>query len=56
MPSVGFEHATPTTKRPQTYALDRAATEVGVGGYNYKILYPCSHNSMFNKHYTITQI
>jgi hypothetical protein len=29
MPSAGFEPATPTTKRPQTYALDRAATEVG---------------------------
>jgi hypothetical protein len=26
MPSAGFE---PATKRPQTYALDRAATEVG---------------------------
>jgi hypothetical protein len=30
MPSVGFEPATPATKRPQTYALDRAATEVGI--------------------------
>jgi hypothetical protein len=29
MPSEGFEPATPATKRPQTYALDRAATEVG---------------------------
>jgi hypothetical protein len=29
MPSAGFESATPATKRPQTYALDRAATEVG---------------------------
>jgi hypothetical protein len=28
MPSAGFEPATPATKRPQTYALDRAATEV----------------------------
>jgi hypothetical protein len=25
MPSAGFEPATPATKRPQTYALDRAA-------------------------------
>jgi hypothetical protein len=24
MPSAGFEPATPATKRPQTYALDRA--------------------------------
>jgi hypothetical protein len=29
MPSAGFEPETPATKRPQTYALDRAATEVG---------------------------
>jgi hypothetical protein len=29
MPSAGFEPATAATKRPQTYALDRAATEVG---------------------------
>jgi hypothetical protein len=29
MPSAGFENATPPTKRPQTYALDRVATEVG---------------------------
>jgi hypothetical protein len=29
MPSAGFEPATPATKRPQTYALDRADTEVG---------------------------
>jgi hypothetical protein len=30
MPSAGFESATPATKRPETYALDRAATEVGI--------------------------
>jgi hypothetical protein len=29
MPSAGFQPATPATKQPQTYALDRAATEVG---------------------------
>jgi hypothetical protein len=29
MPSEGFEPATPATEWPQTYALDRAATEVG---------------------------
>jgi hypothetical protein len=28
MPSAGFEPVTTATKRPQTYALDRAATEV----------------------------
>jgi hypothetical protein len=35
MPSAGFETATPATKRPQTYALDRAATEVGIYIYNH---------------------
>jgi hypothetical protein len=29
MPRSGFEPAIPPTKRPQTYALDRAATGIG---------------------------
>jgi len=29
MPHVGFEPATPASKRPQTHALDRATTRVG---------------------------
>jgi hypothetical protein len=29
MPRVGFEAATPAIKRPQTYALDRAAAGIG---------------------------
>jgi hypothetical protein len=29
MPLAGFEPEIPATKRPQTYALDRAATEIG---------------------------
>jgi hypothetical protein len=29
MPSVGFEPAIPATERPQTHALDRAATGIG---------------------------
>jgi hypothetical protein len=32
MPSAGFEPATPATKRPQTYVLHRAATEVVIFG------------------------
>jgi hypothetical protein len=28
MPRAGFESATPATKRPKTYALDRAATGI----------------------------
>jgi hypothetical protein len=31
MPSAGFEPVIPATKRPQTYALDYAAT--GIGNY-----------------------
>jgi hypothetical protein len=30
MPLAGFEPAIPATKRPQTYFLDRAATEIGL--------------------------
>jgi hypothetical protein len=30
MSSEGFEPAIPANKRPQTYALDRAATGIGV--------------------------
>jgi hypothetical protein len=29
MPSAGFETAIPAIERPQTYALDRAATGIG---------------------------
>jgi hypothetical protein len=32
MPPVGFEHTIPTSSRPQTYALDLAAT--GIDTYN----------------------
>jgi hypothetical protein len=34
MPPVGFESTIPADERPQTYALDRAATENG----NFKVL------------------
>jgi hypothetical protein len=30
MPPAGFEPAIPAGERPQTYALDRAATGIGV--------------------------
>jgi hypothetical protein len=29
MPSVGYEPATPETKQPQTYALERVSTRIG---------------------------
>ena len=30
MPPVGFEPTIPASEWPQTYALDRAATETGI--------------------------
>jgi hypothetical protein len=30
MPLVGFEPTIPASARPQTYALDRAATGIGI--------------------------
>ena len=35
MPPVGFEPMISAGERPQTYALDRAAT--GTGNFNYRI-------------------
>jgi len=29
MPPIGFEPAVPPSERPQTHALDRAATRIG---------------------------
>jgi hypothetical protein len=41
MPRAGCEPETPATKRPQTYALDRAATGIGTSAvlplYNYAL-------------------
>jgi hypothetical protein len=33
MPRAGFEPVTPATKRPQTYALHRAATGIGTSSF-----------------------
>jgi hypothetical protein len=33
MPRVEYEPAIPATKRPQTYALDRAATGIGLAPF-----------------------
>jgi hypothetical protein len=38
MPRAGFEPAIPATKQQQTYALDRATTEIGAKLFNYLIL------------------
>ena len=33
MPQVGFEPEVPANERPQTHALDRAATGIGILGF-----------------------
>jgi hypothetical protein len=38
MPEAGLDPAILETKRQQTYALDRAATEIGLKRCNYKHL------------------
>jgi hypothetical protein len=44
-PPVGFEPTIPASARPQTYALDRAAT--GTGVLNFK----CSHDRTVHRHW-----
>jgi hypothetical protein len=41
MPRAEFETATPARKRPQTYALDRAATGIGIYIYIYVCVCVC---------------
>jgi hypothetical protein len=43
MPSAGLEPAIPATKRPQTYALDRADTGMGVSEH---FAYKCQQVSV----------
>jgi hypothetical protein len=38
MPPVGFEPTIPASTRTQTYALDRAATVIGAGWFQLKLL------------------
>jgi len=38
MPPVGIEHTIPSGERPQTYNLDRAATETDQEGHNNAII------------------
>jgi hypothetical protein len=51
MPSAGFEPATPATKRPQTYVLDLAATEVGL--YPFLIYFKCIYHKNEAQAYNI---
>jgi hypothetical protein len=52
MPRAGFEPATPATKLPQTYALDRAATGV-LFNYHYDDDDDEPTTSMFVLYYNI---
>ena len=38
MPPAGFEHAIPATERPQTHALDRAATGIDAAWYRLPLI------------------
>jgi hypothetical protein len=53
MPPVGFEPTIPASARPQTYALDRAATGIGTrGNMHLKISAECMNSQItreFNK-------
>ena len=39
MPPVGFEPTISASERPQTYALDGAATGTGINKYKYIYIY-----------------
>jgi hypothetical protein len=39
MPRAGFKPTIPATKRPQTYALDRAVTGIGITNYKLRIYF-----------------
>jgi hypothetical protein len=39
MPRAGFEPAIPATKRPQTYALDRAAIGIGFISWCHQVFF-----------------
>jgi hypothetical protein len=49
MPPAGFELAILASERPQTQAVDRAATGIDVTG-NSEILYPTSFRSVFSQY------
>ena len=40
MPPAGFELAIPASERPQTHALDRAATGIGSAALRIPFVYP----------------
>ena len=51
MPPAGFEPAIPASERPQTYALDRAATGVGKLDIVY-IVYSVHYDEVNNSYNT----
>jgi hypothetical protein len=44
MPRAGFEPATPATKRPQTYAINRVATGIGCILLAHDLFSPVPHD------------
>jgi hypothetical protein len=51
MPSAGSEPAIPATKRPHTYALDRAATGIGCITVSHKNINICIVNFDIKRRY-----
>jgi len=47
MPPVGFETTVSAGERPQTYALDRAATGTGVYDIIYHVISVAAKNAIF---------
>jgi hypothetical protein len=56
MPSAGFERAIPATKRQQTYALDRAATGIGIYKFTYNFFIVRYHLRELGEEWNIKRI
>jgi hypothetical protein len=53
MPRAGFESAIPATIRPQTYALDRAATGISIPSHYISLFIRGLFNDVFSVARTI---
>jgi len=49
MPPAGFEPTIPTSERPQTHALDLAASGIGIGYSLLQLNTNCMEKSLFEK-------
>jgi hypothetical protein len=56
MTSTGFERTIPASQRPQTHALDRAATEIGQKCKYSKLIWSRNFNLNIENYYLICEI